>query len=211
MKPYVKIVVDYIQIINLIKSFRFYWPKDIQIYFDVISRFLPFNDDSIEVACFFRLNSNSNQYFIKLIFIQYIQPLLYLMIGFLILKRYAKKSKQDNQIFRKNLEIAYFIIIYTLLPGIIKNLLSMFYCVDFGVEDPDFYLFDSTETKCSSILGWRVGLFLTSFPVWIILPIYWFAKLIKVRIQNIKQGMKEHFWLSMYHSRAENWYFLIFS
>lgn len=96
------------------------------------------------------------------------QPIFYLILSFLIWVLIFKKSKDKicgNEKFKDRYILTIIVITYMLQPGLIKTVMELFNCQNFGSnENRQYYLAYDSDIKClaGDHLGWMFALGFTA-------------------------------------------------
>ncbi|CAG9330614.1 unnamed protein product [Blepharisma stoltei] len=166
---YIKIFVNYLQLVMLMTTFHLQWPSSVSQLFLVQNDTGSVSQEFFSYDCFLDEGQGNNQVYFSKLVIMSIIPIIIAIISVLFWGSVAIYKKTLTS-FKNDLTSTIVILLFLYHPNLVKSMFAMFSCRE--IEEGEYWLIDNLDIRCwddrhifysvtvaaPSILVWGIGI-----------------------------------------------------
>ncbi|CAG9330615.1 unnamed protein product [Blepharisma stoltei] len=166
---YIKIFVNYLQLVTLMTTFHLQWPSSVSQLFSVQNDTGSVSQEFFSYDCFLDEGQGNNQVYFSKLVIMSIIPIIIAIISILFWGSVAIYKKTLTS-FKNDLTSTIVILLFLYHPNLVKSMFAMFSCRE--IEEGEYWLIDNLDIRCwddrhifysvtvaaPSILVWGIGI-----------------------------------------------------
>ncbi|CAG9311412.1 unnamed protein product [Blepharisma stoltei] len=208
---YIKIFVNYLQLVMLMSTFDLSWPSTVLEIFAVQNNAGSISDQIFSFDCFLDSGNGQNDIYFKKLVIMAAVPIF---IGFcsLLFWSLIALHRHDRSSFKNNLVSTIVILLFLFHPNLVKTMFSVFSCRE--IDSGEYWLVDNLNIRCwderhifysilvaiPAIIIWGIGIPTVSL---------FFLYKNRKHLDSINVRLRFGFLFNGYKSRSYFWEFII--
>jgi len=207
---YLKILMNYLQLVLLTADFKLNWPEIVQQLFEVQNSAGGVTEQAFSVDCFLADNQSTSSSYYRKMTIMVILPIALVLLSVLFWTVIAIK-KREKRLLTRELAATIVILFFLIHPNLVKMLFSMFSC---EAVNGDYWLTVDMAIPCwnSEHVGKLLTVGLPGVVVWVFgIPTVCLGVLVRFRRRHDELWVKLQygFLINGYRRQQFYWEFVI--